>query len=390
MEQDELTPEQWQQYLINARNILHDPASSPDLRHQAAAAIKQATEVLNQPNQQAIAAGENVGESGWGELGPALKGLGESAWDIPKGLFNTVAHPIQTLKSLPKLPAALLHGITSGDPEQIARTVGNVGSFALPFAKVSPRVRIPGIATSAATAAEIARAPSVAGLIGKALTNNPLAETLRMPGARNAASRAQAASATAASSRIADLAPEQLAQAKLRTQIMEQQLAKLKGGPETTPVDRTMDLDALVRQGGNPTPPPETPPSAPAPKAPFPPPSSPPEVLKTMTPEEIAQHPLSQTPPLEQSAARPVTEPTAPVDPLRDVLSQLRSDPGKIAPGNPLAPEQFPLTQELIENQAGKMGQKAVQFGQGSPLGPAAQAEILQLLGELSNILGKK
>jgi hypothetical protein len=45
---------------------------------------------------------------------------------------------------------------------------------------------------------------------------------------------------------------------------------------------------------------------------------------------------------------------------------------------------------EEIENQQGLMGQKGVQFGKGSPLSPESQSEILQLLGELSRILGKK
>ena len=44
---NELTLEQWQQYLLNARNALHDPNATPELRHEAAAAIEQATAVLN-------------------------------------------------------------------------------------------------------------------------------------------------------------------------------------------------------------------------------------------------------------------------------------------------------------------------------------------------------
>jgi len=116
-------------------------------------------------------------------------------------------------------------------------------------------------------------------------------------------------------------------------------------------------------------------------------PVNPLDALQNLSAEGLESQPFGKTPPLEQSAAAPGVQ-EAQIS--RTVSNLLRQDPGKVIPGNPLAPEQFPLTQELIENEAGNMGQKAVQFGEGSPLNPAAQMEIKSLLGELSRILGKK
>jgi hypothetical protein len=405
---NELTLEQWQQYLLNARNALHDPNATPELRHEAAAAIEQATAVLNNPDKQAMAAGENVGESGFGKLVPALKGLGESALDIPVGMWKTavslLSNPGKTIANIPKallydLPKSIFQGIVSGDPERIARAVGTAGSIALPWAKASGLVRIPGLA-SAATAAKIAEAPSIGSLIGRAVTAVPRAgmELLNRPATANMLSKARTAAAATRASNLAELSPERLMQAKLRTQIMEQQLSKLKGGPGTSPAG-TME-EALARwkapEGSGTTPPVELPAEIP--------PAFPGENLNpTATLGESANGALRQ--------ALEVTGPRAPrpagqgnpfdLEGTQDAMRRLdavkahmeRQTPESIL-GTDVTTEIGPPSQtpfsDLIENQQGKMGQKGVQFGKGSPLSPESQAEILQLLGQLSNILGKK
>jgi hypothetical protein len=433
MEPDELTPEQWRQYMLNARKDLHINPNN----QEALAAIKQANDALNRLEQPAITAGERVGTgpeiqqaqgtpdflTGLGleaerrarPFGEAALGVGQAAADIPIGLVK-LAHGLLTEPS--KVPGQVWEGIksipgevASGDPRRSARALGNIYSVrAVPEA------------------------------IKAVKSGGPIGALLRRPGLRNALLEANIARATAATSRLEALAPEHLRQAGLRTQLLEQQLerapeqtraAGLRGdileqqasrgpGIAQTLAQRIKLLEQQLERGGPTlenlelrnelmrlkleqmaeqasTPPPDVPPpdlggSAPVPPTPKPvPPSTPtqaaPDALRNLTPEALEAQPFGKTPPVEQSAAAPGVQ-EAQIS--RTVQNLLRQEPGKVMPGNPLAPENFPLTQELIENEAGNMGQKAVQFGEGSPLNPTAQMEIKSLLGELSRILGKK
>jgi hypothetical protein len=64
---------------------------------------------------------------------------------------------------------------------------------------------------------------------------------------------------------------------------------------------------------------------------------------------------------------------------------------GILAPGRKKFTQHTPasILPEPIENLSGAMGQKSVQFGKGTPLTPAAMAEIKTLLGDLQRILGQ-
>lgn len=124
----ELTPKQWQQYLSKATAALH---ANPRDR-EALDAVRHANEALSVYDEAEAATPSERIRSG---VEGGLEGLGQSVLDIPRGIAQTVSHPIQTVTNLPKVPGQILQGVLSDDPSQVARTVGNLGSLLLPFAK---------------------------------------------------------------------------------------------------------------------------------------------------------------------------------------------------------------------------------------------------------------
>lgn len=148
----ELTPEQWQEYLASARAALKaDPQD-----REALQAIRDANFALNAYDEAAAASpGERIATG----VSEGAKGLGQAALDIPRGILSAIFHPVQTVKNLPKVPGALAEGLSSDDPAQVARTVGNIGGILLPFAKTSGA---PGAGTVGAAATRALRPSNIA------------------------------------------------------------------------------------------------------------------------------------------------------------------------------------------------------------------------------------
>lgn len=134
----ELTPEQWQQYLANARAALKENPQDREALH----AIQDANFALNVYDEAAAASPSERVKAGVTE---GAKGLGQAALDIPSSIVSMILHPVQTVKNLPKVPGALIEGMSSDDPATVSRTVGNIGSILLPGAKVrgTAAARIP-------------------------------------------------------------------------------------------------------------------------------------------------------------------------------------------------------------------------------------------------------
>lgn len=414
-----LTPEQWQQYLQNAMAALR-------LNHNdqgALAAIKQANQALNSFDQPAIAAGTHVSPAQPTAVGgdprypstmdlgnsgdplEGLKGLGQAVGDIPAGVGrlakNLLTNPDQIFEDMASIPGNVAKGLASGDPRTIGRTVGNVGSMALPFAKTSGA----------------AEAGTVGGLAARGATApfRAIGDILQRPGLKNALLREQTARAAAqrgiAETTSNELMPERINQAGLRTQLLENQVERApaqtqaalhrvelmlqqieRGGPTIENLglrNQLLDLKIQLMQnmlegggegglgdalGGTAAPKLPPSPTAPAPSTAIPP--NPLDALQTLSPEELAAQPLGKTPPAETSNAAPgVTENQS------SVLARLALDREKFASHTPET-----ILPEPIENLPGKMGQKTVQFGQ-SGLSPAVKSEILSLMPQIEQIL---
>lgn len=213
----QLPKERWQEILNQALNDWHSSGGTDEEAHQA---IQDATDALNAYDQPAIAAGENVGESGFGKVLPAIQGLGDTATGIVKGLGQLAFHPIKTAKAVVAdplaFPRSVAQGITSGDPRQIARSVGDVGSLFLPAAKIR------------------AGGPSVAAVAGRAVSApfRAAGSLMARPGLRNAEIAARTAAEEArralAAGREAERvagAPHRLAAAQSRATIAGTQAA---------------------------------------------------------------------------------------------------------------------------------------------------------------------
>ena len=132
-------PEVWQQILHKAQQDFHHFARTkgdPEAMHQAMEAMKDANEALGV--YDSAAAGNDPGDSlariSEGYHG-GLEGLGNSASDLVKGIASTIFHPINTLQHIPSIPGELKAGMTSDDPAQVGRTVGNIGGMLASLAK---------------------------------------------------------------------------------------------------------------------------------------------------------------------------------------------------------------------------------------------------------------
>lgn len=144
----QLKPDQWQDIL---RRAMADLRANPQ-DQEALQAIHDANEALSVYDQAKAASPAERIKSGFEG---AVEGLGKAAADIPRGLLQAIAHPIETAKGLPKVPSALKQGLTSDEPEDVARAVGNIGAMLLPAAKTGKQAGAPtagGVAARAATA----------------------------------------------------------------------------------------------------------------------------------------------------------------------------------------------------------------------------------------------
>src|SRR6266850_2831377 len=392
----QLDPEGWRGVLLKANQDLHANPHDPE----ALQAINDANEALKVYDEaEAAGPGERI-TSG---IGQGLEGLGQAALDLPRSLAGLVTHPVKTVLSMRDIPRNIAQGLSSNDPKQIARTVGNVGSMALPFAKTS----------------RAAGAPSIGGLIGRAVTAPVRAagEFLERPGLRNALLREQqglaGARRAAMEVRGREIIPQQAKQAGLRTQLLEQQLERgptkaaaqnqsvmariklmeqqLERGPATAEnlalrnellrLKLELNPGVDVESGPSTDLPPEG--GAPVTPKPTPLPANPLDALRNIPPEDFAKMPHGSTPPLEQSAAAPGVQEALTSKLVRGILAKER-----MAARTPesILRHETPLAQtEPVENVPGAMGQKTVQFGGGSPLTPEAQAEMLRLMGQINN-----
>lgn len=136
IQEPEYTPEQWRQYLLNARTALHQTPND----QEALQAIRDATEALNAFEQPAITAGERAGafesdplNANLRAIGESLHGMGQAAVDIPVGMFHLakglVTDPVEALQGVVQGLKQLPGEIASGDPRRSARALGNVYSF---------------------------------------------------------------------------------------------------------------------------------------------------------------------------------------------------------------------------------------------------------------------
>lgn len=242
------SPEAWGRYRQRAIAALH---SNP---HDAEAlqAVRDANNALSVYDQaEAASPGERV-RSG---VSAGLTGLGQAVADIPHGLAQTVAHPINTLLNLPRVPGALLSGLTSNDPEQVARTVGNVGSLLLPFAKANPAGT--GILMGSAEwgglprmARPLPTGPTVAQVAGGAAQRvagaviAPVRNAMELPGLTARLKRldiAQREAQLAQGPPVAPAVDPAIAAARdLRLQILGEQLAKLRASGATVAQQRPL------------------------------------------------------------------------------------------------------------------------------------------------------
>lgn len=195
----QLKPEQWQDVLRRAIGDLRQNPRDPE----ALQAIRDANEALGVYDEAEAASPSERIASG---LRGAGEGLTQAALDVPRGLVHA-ANPGNwpgMVENIPKIPGALAEGISSDDPAQVARTVGNIGGLALPFAKTSRAVG----------------APTVAGVVGRAASSPFRFVGAKVRGAE-ASARGQA----------------------LRNQLLEQQLSR-------TPRAQQLPIRGEVRAGG--------------------------------------------------------------------------------------------------------------------------------------------
>ena len=231
----QLKPEQWHGVLMQAIQDLHTNPRD----QEALNAVRDANEALSVYDEaEAASPGERISSG----VSGGVQGLGQAAMDIPLSVLQTALHPIQTVQNLPKIPGQLAEGFSSGDPAQIARSVGNIGGMALPFAKV-------GGTTVGGMAGRVASAPFQAG-----------AELLRRPGLANAASAAArdlamtrqqaanqaAAHARATAQRAAAAGPVQQALLETRLDLLKQRLSSGgEGVPTEMPIE-PLSVEAMM------------------------------------------------------------------------------------------------------------------------------------------------
>lgn len=209
------TPEEWQQYLQNALAALRTNPKDTE----ALEAIRTANEALNSFEQLAIEAGErlenmSLGEQALAGAGGALRGV---TLDPVIGMAKLGGKLLTAPEEVPEMLVESIQGIgeglTSGDPSRIGRSVGNIGAFALPSAKVTKG------------------GPTVAGAVTAPF--RAAGELMQRPALRNAALREQqaltatrrVAAEQSAAGKAARMPQETgILQARLRT--LEQQLAQ--------------------------------------------------------------------------------------------------------------------------------------------------------------------
>lgn len=174
-----MKPEEWQQYLHNAIAALHANPRDQEA-YQAVADANLALSAYDQAEAASPSERISAGVSG------GLAGLSRAPGDIIHGISQTIAHPIQAVENIPAMYRGLKTAVTSDNPEEIGRAVGDIGGLLLPGAKLSGKVgyaaglegRLPfGIGPMARAASDpaIVGAPTLGSVpwrIGKAIVRS--------------------------------------------------------------------------------------------------------------------------------------------------------------------------------------------------------------------------
>ena len=329
----EPTPEEWQEYLQNALAALRaNPGDAEALQ-----AIKDANEVLNAFEQPAIAAGENVGSTGFGHPGAVIEGLGQAALDIPRGIGRfaknvLTLNPGQAVTDVAQSISSLPGELASGDPERMARATGNIASFGLPGVKVSGR--------------------SLAGWTGRAITKpfRAVGAALSLPEARLAESLARQRLLSGREARSAAAARQSEALARQR---LSESPTRARGIAEANLEGRTLQNELLRRK---------------LMEEALPDPTSPPETTALRAGE----------------TARPIANTG---DMGFEILGERATPPVPTQPT--LLEMQGGLTARKMRGQGVESGQpqKGVIFGEETTYSPDIQAQFKVLLGELARSL---
>jgi hypothetical protein len=425
---DDLTPEQWRAYMLAARRALHiNPHDA-----EALAAVKDANDAINRIEQAQVPREPGLGESivgGIQGLGNLARHTAEGGLDLLQTELTPNANSIPGPGGIPMNPD-LLPKLAKGLYETLASPV-RVTARALREGNVTPAEASESFGGAAAALG----APFVEGIVPKGgPVTNAIGRTLRAPmdwlqraGVNNELTRARTARVNTSRATAEATSPEQIAQAKLRTQLMEQRLSqgaqvpeaalrrlqlleqRLARGPATAEsIELGNELKRLKIEmmGQNVS---DFAASEPTPPSSVPQPVT--NAVRNMSPAEFEEHPMGQTPPLEQSAAAPGVMEARAAAASRLMLKNAAMEPAQLAQGNPLTrltnnieqlrantpPEPSPLDAlgnrpgiEPVENLQGEMGQKSLQFGEGSPMNLTKQAEVKKLLGEFAQHVAKR
>lgn len=199
-------PEMWLKILQTALADLR--ANRQD--QEALQAVMDANEALQVYDQAESASPLERITSGARE---GVKGLAQAGADVGRGLKQLITHPVDTMAEvIPNLvdaPERLYEGMTSGDPREIARTVGHMGLAAAPFGKTGSGRTLAG-ATGEAVAAP-----------GKAV-----GELVRRPALKNRLLEEQTRRTALSEEALQQLIDQRLAQAGPRQAILEGQAAR--------------------------------------------------------------------------------------------------------------------------------------------------------------------
>ena len=148
----EKKPHEWQQVLLQARQILHDP-NQAELHQEAVEAIEDANQALSVYDESEVQNWSDAprmgveGSVGVAESGlNALSGLLHLPGNLIKGAVNVVRDPEGSAEALDKgivntmdrLGSVLSHPIRTleeATPREVGNAVGTAGTLAVPFAR---------------------------------------------------------------------------------------------------------------------------------------------------------------------------------------------------------------------------------------------------------------
>lgn len=362
-----LTPEEWRQYLLNARQALR--ANPQD--QEALQAIRDAVSALNALEQA------QVPQTGDRSVLGAIGGVARGLWDIPEAIGSTalaVGNPLLLARD----PEALQH--TKDVVGQITGA-GNWPEAAQTFSDDESGLAERLAAVVRSTPANIGYAPQRA-----------LMETMADP-TTSSFDRAR---------RLTNVASLGLVGGRAGSRARP---APTLGAPDLLPVG---DMSLTSRQV----------PRASAPRAPLTPvepPAAMPPVLNQLEVLPVGDMSLI---PRARGSAQPAAAPTGTTNVVKRTITGdieppvtgidvegasampqgpfpptiLEMQTGRALPSLSQARQRYAghtaesILPEVVENlpREGAGSQKTVQFGTGSPLSPAAKAEVKALLGEMS------